>query len=135
MRVRFHLAKGTTKNRESRLIFLDGELHALMEREWIERAGLFPDCLFIFRHNGSRIKDIRTVWARACRDAKLSGRIPHDLRPTAVRSMVRAGILERVAMQISGHKTRDVFERYDIVSEGDLREAARRLEVDRSRPA
>ena len=38
-------------------------------------------------------------------------------------------------MQISGHETRDVFERYNIVSEGDLREAARRLEVERSRPA
>ena len=73
----------------------------------------------LYHRRGKRIKDIRGAWDRACREAGLSGKIPHDFRRTAVRNLVRTGVTKRVAMAITGRKTRDIFDRYDIVSEKD----------------
>jgi len=132
------LQAGMTKNDDARTIVLDDELAAIF-RELRTKARL-RKCRYVFpSHNGrGRIRDIRGAWAVACKKAKIEKRLFHDFRRTAVRNMVRSGIPEGVAMQITGHKTRAIFERYNIVSESDLKDAARKqdqfLEAQR-RPA
>ncbi len=121
------LLSGSTKNGEGRVIFLAPELQALIQQQWAEHRTLYPHCSLVFHRDGKRVKDIRGSWERACKESGLTGNIPHNFRRTAIRNMVRAGISEHVAMKMSGHKTRDVFDRYDIVSESNLREAAHKL--------
>jgi integrase len=123
------LYRGTTKNKDGRLIYLTQELRAVLAQQWQNHREQYPACPYVFHRDGQRIKDLRGAWERACKESGLAGKIPHDFRRSAVRNMVRAGIPERVAMMISGHRTRDVFDRYNIVSEGDLKEATRRLEA------
>jgi len=127
------LNPGTTKNDAGQLVILDGELLEAIRKQWERRKvaeipGHSPTllCPFVFHKDGKPIKDYRDAWNEARKATGLTTKILHDFRRTAVRNMVRAGVHERVAMMISGHKTRSVFDRYNIVSEDDLREAARR---------
>ena len=86
---------------------------------------LFPH--FRKRLRGTQRRDYRDAWKNACAQAGVSGRIRHDFRRTAVRNLVNAGVPERVAMTITGHKSRAVFDRYHIVSPADLKDAAQKL--------
>jgi len=115
---------GDTKNKDGRLIYLTTELHALLTAQWQTRI---LKCPFVFHDRGKQVKTFYKNWRKACREAGVPDKLGHDFRRTAVRNMVRAGIPERVAMQMSGHKTRSIFDRYHIVSDGDLKEAAQRL--------
>jgi integrase len=130
------LNPGTTKNDDGRVVYMTPELRRLVAaqvarvRELEREMGRIIPYLFPhFRKplKGARRLDYRDAWKNACKKTGVSGRLRHDLRRTAVRNLVNAGVSERVAMTITGHKTRAVFDRYRIVSPTDLKAAAQKL--------
>lgn len=126
------LDPGVAKNKEGRLFPFTSELRSILEEQRKKTVALQKELgkiiPWVFHRNGKRIGYFRRSWVTACRKSGLAGRILHDFRRTAVRKLVRAGVPQVVAKQLTGHKTDSVFERYNIVSEGDLKEAAAKLE-------
>ena len=123
----------TSKNGWGRVLPLDGELWDLMQRRFAARQvelsnGSTNLTQLVFHKDGKPVGDFRKAWATACRKAGVPGKLFHDLRRTAIRNMIRAGIPERVAMEISGHRTRAIFDRYNIVSTADMRRALRQTQ-------
>src|SRR5581483_1697292 len=117
------LRASQSKNKRGRVLALrDQLLELLVRRAELRRL----DCPHVFHRNGHPVRDFRAAWKNACAAAGMPGRLFHDLRRSAVRNMVRAGVPERVAMAISGHRTRSVFDRYNIVSEDDIAAAVER---------
>ncbi len=114
-----------SKNKDGRLLPLSGESLEVIVRAQRERTLGVPS---VFYHNGKGIGSFRKAWATAYEAAGLNGIIVHDLRRTAIRNMVRGGIPERVAMSLSGHKTRGIFDCYNIVNESDLKRASESLQ-------
>jgi len=130
------LDPGTTKNDEGRIVYLIPELKVQLEVQLrrVDELGwklgrivpfLFPH--FTGRFQGKRLRDFRKAWTTACRRAGCPGFLRHDFRRTAVRNMVNKGVVERVAMKVTGHKTRSVFDRYHIVSPADLQDVVQKL--------
>lgn len=127
-----------SKNYDGRVLPLSEPLREMTERRWKARS---LKCPRVFQRGDLPVGDWRKTWARACISAgffrvvnpgaanerKVPSKVFHDFRRTAVRNLVRAGVPERVAMSVTGHKTRSVFDRYNIVSETDLKQATARL--------
>lgn len=124
---KIRLTPDQCKNKTGRTVPLMGDLKERIPFALAERNLHHPDCLYVCHHNGKKIADFRKAWALATGKAGLKGLLFHDLRRSAVRNMVRAGVPERIAMSITGHKTRQVFDRYNIVNEDDLQVAAKKL--------
>jgi integrase len=146
------LEADTTKNDEPRVFPMTADLRVVFERRQARREAMIAlghICPFVFfrevapgrrglskQHRAyaavavepKRIKRFNKQWKTACAAAGCPGRVPHDFRRTAIRNMSRRGVPERVAMTLTGHKTRSVFDRYRIVNETDLRDAQARLE-------
>jgi integrase len=125
------LEPGRTKNKEGRVFPMTRELRVLLDgqrakHEQMKKSGIV--CPWVFPYHDKPFKSFKTAWKTASKKAGIPWVIPHDFRRTAVRNLVRAGVPERVSMQMTGHKTRSVFDRYNIVSEGDLQDAKERLD-------
>jgi integrase len=128
-----------TKNGLPHVIYMNDPVFDIIKTQ---RSNRNLGCEYVFHRNGNQIKDFRFVWNKACRKVGLGygykmsreyvgkwegefkpGPTIHDFRRTAVRNLVRSGISENVAMKITGHKTRAVFDRYDIVTADDIKSA------------
>ena len=122
------LDPGTTKNKQGRTFPFTDTLREVLVSQRVVADGLQQTtgtiCPWVFHRDGRPIKTFVTAWRTACIRAGCPGKIPHDLRRTAVRNLIRAGVSEPVAMAMTGHLTRSVFDRYNIVSSRDLRNAA-----------
>jgi integrase len=114
-----------SKNKAGRLLPLRGELGEIFARAKELRK---LDCMRVFHDDGRPIGDFRKAWKKALKEAELGPLLVHDLRRTAVRNLLASGVREKVAMQLTGHKTRTIFDRYSIVDDNDLAGAIDQLQ-------
>ena len=115
------------KAREVRVLTLEGEVASLIERRWRSRKTGNVLAEHVFHREGRPQNDFRNAWKTACRRSGLGHRVFHSLRRSAARNMSLQGIPEKVIMSIMGHKTRVMFDRYNIITEADQRAYTRRL--------
>jgi integrase len=118
------LSPDRSKTRAGRVLPISPPLRQVLERRLKRRSASDPR---VFCRDGVPVREWRYALRDACRKAKVPHRLLHDCRRTAARNLIRAGVPERVAMILTGHKTRSVFDRYNIVNERELLTAGERL--------
>jgi integrase len=123
-----HLWAGSTKNDEARTVKMTDEIYEVL-RECV-RNKKPNDAVFTWA-NGKPVRDFRAAWGELAKAAGVPLLLLHDLRRSAARNLLRAGVSRDVAKRITGHKTDSMFSRYNIVAEDDLAEAAAKLEARR----
>ena len=130
---RIRLEPGETKNKRGREFPLVGPLltaiaEQLEQKEETEkRTGRIIEPLFFHYGTGKAVRDFYGSWRKATEAAGVGGLLFHDLRRSAARNLIRAGVSEREAMELLGHRTRSIFDRYAIVDDAMLRSAGARL--------
>lgn len=117
------------KNRKPQTIPLAGAVREIIERRKAKRT-VISGCLFTW--DGEPILEFRDTWAKACIKAGCAGMLFHDLRRTAVRNLIAAGVSQAVAMSVSGHRTVSVFLRYQITTTEDQARALERVQQHRA---
>jgi len=118
------LAPDRSKTGVGRILPISAPLLAVLRRRNAKRR---KGSNLVFERDGVPVREWRTAFRRACVKAKLPGRLLHDCRRTAARNFIRAGVPERVAMTLTGHRTRCIFDRYNIVNESELFTAGEQL--------
>ena len=122
------LAASDTKGKKSRTVPVYGEMVQWLAVELADHDAHWPNVPYVFHFTERPIGEHMKGFHEACDRAGIPDLRPHDLRRSAVRNMERAGIPRQVAMSITGHKTESVYQRYDIVSRADQKDAAQKLE-------
>jgi integrase len=126
---RIELPCRTTKNGSPRYLPIYGDMHAELDMS-MSFTFADPKCPFLIQEQGKRVLDWEKSWRTACVVAKIDESLLfHDLRRTALTNMMEAGFSEKEAMEISGHKTRAVLDRYHIVSQRRLNQLGDRMEA------
>jgi integrase len=108
------LSGKTVKSQDTQVLALAGELADIIARRRAVQNGPW-----VFHREGRPIKDFRGAWKAALTKAGVSGYTFHDFRRTATRNMALANVPEKHIMQVTGHKTRHMLDRYNITMEQD----------------
>lgn len=116
-----------SKSGDGRVVPIAGPIREIIDRR---RAAAEGD--YVFHRDGNQTKDFKKAWRTAVKKAGIPTLIFHDLRRSAARDMRRANVPDSVAMKITGHKTRAMYDRYDIVNEADMADAIVRTAALRS---